>query len=211
MFKQLIIHALRVDLDDEEASARECIERMRMRLKGEMGWRIDQAGMLAALQDWFQGLALHVPFSNFEFYKLAHHYEQQGCEVTPEQSDNDVICDYAEHYWKALAEQARQLIVWLHEWEEKESSEPDFDDYTDQYDDMLDDIHEPINLCGIEYQASRALRELDPTAYRCGLIDYMDGINIKPDVTGFEEEAEELEQAADEIAEYFEEKEGGDD
>ena len=45
---------------------------------------------------------------------------------------------------------------------------------TGEYDDMLDDSYGEVDICGMKYQSSRALKELDPTAYRCGLNDYND-------------------------------------
>lgn len=45
------------------------------------------------------------------------------------------------------------------------------------YDDMLDDVYgEPMG-----YAASRILREVDPIAYRCGLLDWLDGEGIDSD------------------------------
>lgn len=42
----------------------------------------------------------------------------------------------------------------------------------DQYNEMLDDCYPPVNVCGYEYDPSRALKELDPIAYRVGFSDY---------------------------------------
>lgn len=40
------------------------------------------------------------------------------------------------------------------------------------YTEMLDELYNPVSICGYEYSASYALKEIDPTAYRCGMIDY---------------------------------------
>lgn len=40
------------------------------------------------------------------------------------------------------------------------------------YDDVLDEIYEDVNICGYTYQASHAFRLVDQIAYRCGLSDY---------------------------------------
>ena len=50
--------------------------------------------------------------------------------------------------------------------------ELDPDDFTDDYDDMLDEVHGDF----LGYLASHILKEVDPTAYRCGLFDYVDGL-----------------------------------
>ena len=42
------------------------------------------------------------------------------------------------------------------------------------YDDMLDEVYGEIKICGYEYSASYALKEIDPTAYRCGFNDWCD-------------------------------------
>jgi hypothetical protein len=46
----------------------------------------------------------------------------------------------------------------------------------EMYDEMLDDCEGPVTLCGITYSASQVLREVDPTAYRCGFNDYVDSL-----------------------------------
>ena len=51
--------------------------------------------------------------------------------------------------------------------------ELDPDDYADQYDEMLDEVHG--EFMGMD--ASYILKETDPTAYRCGLLDYLDGLD----------------------------------
>ena len=42
----------------------------------------------------------------------------------------------------------------------------------EQYDQMLDDCYPMVKVCGYEYDPSRALKELDPIAYRVGFSDY---------------------------------------
>jgi hypothetical protein len=53
----------------------------------------------------------------------------------------------------------------------------------DLYDEMLDELYSPINIAGIEFDPSRVLKELDPTAYRCGFNDWLDSCDytIDPD------------------------------
>lgn len=47
-------------------------------------------------------------------------------------------------------------------------------DVDQSYDDMLDDVYPMVEVCGASYFPSSTLKELDPTAYRCGRSDYMD-------------------------------------
>lgn len=78
---------------------------------------------------------------------------------------------------------------------DQESIELDPDDYTDQYDQMLDECN-PIEINGyIEILYSDALRDQDPIAYRCGLSDFMDTIDLteSQEYKDLEEEIEDLE------------------
>lgn len=50
------------------------------------------------------------------------------------------------------------------------------------YDDMLDEIYgTPLEDMGIYMQPSDILRELDPTAYKCGWLDWCDAEGIDTD------------------------------
>lgn len=42
----------------------------------------------------------------------------------------------------------------------------------EQYKNMLDECYGVVNIAGMEYDTSYALRECDPIAYRVGLSDY---------------------------------------
>ena len=46
----------------------------------------------------------------------------------------------------------------------------------EMYEEMLDDCEGPVELCGMTYSASYVLKEIDPTAYRCGFNDYVDSL-----------------------------------
>ena len=41
----------------------------------------------------------------------------------------------------------------------------------DEYEEKLNDIYGVVQICGQTFESGRALRELDPTAFRCGLSD----------------------------------------
>lgn len=49
-------------------------------------------------------------------------------------------------------------------------------DLVDQYDDMINETTDTIKIGYIEFEPSRALEEMDPIAYNCGLNDYYDSI-----------------------------------
>jgi len=62
----------------------------------------------------------------------------------------------------------------------------------DEYDEWLDDIHEPYKIGVCEFYASKVLSELDPIAYNCGYGDYV------------ESERESYQQTIDDIKEEIE-------
>ncbi len=64
----------------------------------------------------------------------------------------------------------------------------------DEYNDMLDDVYGEVSICGMTYQSSRALKELDPTAYDCGKADWEDSLD-KEDQPDYQELVEALEEA----------------
>ena len=77
--------------------------------------------------------------------------------------------------------------------------ELDPDDFSDAYADMLDDVHGDF----LGYLASHILKEVDPTAYRCGLLDYVDGLDqdyekMKDD--NYSDWAEQKEEAENELS-----------
>lgn len=43
-----------------------------------------------------------------------------------------------------------------------------------RYCEFLDDAFGVIKICGFEYDASNVLKHVDPTAFRCGLADWID-------------------------------------
>jgi hypothetical protein len=55
------------------------------------------------------------------------------------------------------------------EYRERVVSEEEFDNY-------LDDLYGDVLVAGMPYPTSQALKELDPTAYRCEKVDYEDSL-----------------------------------
>jgi hypothetical protein len=50
----------------------------------------------------------------------------------------------------------------------------DDDDLHELYDNMLDEVYPECKIAGLSYSTSHALKEIDPTAYRCGFSDWLD-------------------------------------
>lgn len=44
----------------------------------------------------------------------------------------------------------------------------------DRFTDMLNECFDVVSVCGYECDAGRALKLLDPTAFRCGFLDWLD-------------------------------------
>lgn len=49
--------------------------------------------------------------------------------------------------------------------------------YCEMYDEILDDCEGDVMIAGVIFSPSYILKELDPTAYRCGVLDLMDSID----------------------------------
>lgn len=48
-------------------------------------------------------------------------------------------------------------------------------DTEEHYAACLDDIYPVVEIGGLTFSPSRIVKELDPTAFRCGMNDYLDG------------------------------------
>lgn len=59
-------------------------------------------------------------------------------------------------------------IVWVPDAEELSDRTLD-----EMYREMLDSCYEEVEICGNKYCVSRVLKEVDPTAYRCGFSDWL--------------------------------------
>ena len=93
-----------------------------------------------------------------------------------------------------LSQQAKALQAQI------DGFELDPDDYAERYEEMLDDCHGDF----LGMNASYILKEMDPVAYRCGLLDYLDGLDQddeKMENDEYLELIEELEEIESEIEE----------
>lgn len=53
-------------------------------------------------------------------------------------------------------------------------------DAAERYDEFLDEIGD-VKIGELSYSASRVLKEVDPTAYRCGMADWLDSEELTTD------------------------------
>lgn len=91
----------------------------------------------------------------------------------------------------------------------------DDNDDRDMYEEMLHECYpEDVKVCGMDMDPVQVLKECDTTAYRCGAIDYFDGLDdrwVCEECDGQydnEEEAEECCKTDEQIEEELKLKEG---
>ena len=75
--------------------------------------------------------------------------------------------------------------------------ELDPDNYGELYDEALNEGG-PVRIGSLEYDPARVLREVDPIAYRCGLLDFVDSMELE-DSDEYREMVERLEELQDEL------------
>ena len=68
-----------------------------------------------------------------------------------------------------------------------------------EYDEMLDEIYGDVEICGMNYSSSQALKELDPIAYRCGKGDYESNYDLD-NCEEYSDLKDELESLEDQLS-----------
>lgn len=76
--------------------------------------------------------------------------------------------------------------------------ELDPDDFADQFEDMLDESIPEIEIGSLTYSPSHVLKNVDPTAYRCGLNDFVDSLDVE-DSDEYKALQEEIDQLKSDI------------
>lgn len=90
---------------------------------------------------------------------------------------------------EALAEKQKEI----------DNFEIDLSEYEDHYRESLDE-QGPVSIGTLQFDRSRILEELDPTAYRCGLNDFVDMFYDDLDsLPEYKELKDELQEIQDEI------------
>ena len=78
----------------------------------------------------------------------------------------------------------------------------------DEYEQMLDDMYGDVEICGMTYSSSRALKLLDPVAYRCAKNDFESNYDLnnceeyndlKDELESLEDQLSDLENDLDEL------------
>ena len=61
-----------------------------------------------------------------------------------------------------------------------------------EYDEVLDESYDEVNICGMTYTASQVLKNCDPVAYRCAKSDYEGNFDLD-DCVEYTDMVDELE------------------
>ena len=69
----------------------------------------------------------------------------------------------------------------------------------DEYDEMLDDVYGDVEICGMNYSSSQALKLLDPIAYRCGKGDFESNYDLD-NCEEYNDLKDELESLEDQLS-----------
>jgi hypothetical protein len=77
-------------------------------------------------------------------------------------------------------------------------------DFTDEFDEMIDDTYEDVTIVGNYYTSSHAFKNVCPTDYRLALQEYVNNID-KEDIPSYRELLLELEGLNETISELEEE------
>ena len=77
---------------------------------------------------------------------------------------------------------------------QQEQIELDPDDYEDQFDESLDESIPEIEIGCLTYSPSPVLKNVDPTAYRCSLNDFVDSLDVEDsdDYKALQDEIDQL-------------------
>ena len=96
-------------------------------------------------------------------------------------------------------QEIRKMQALIADKEKQQSQiEIDPDDYEDQFDDMLDESIPEIEIGTLTYSPSHVLKNVDPTAYRCGLNDFVDYLEVE-DSDEYKALQEEIDQLQSDI------------
>ena len=83
---------------------------------------------------------------------------------------------------------------------QQEQIELDPDDYEDQFDESLDESIPEIEIGCLTYSPSHVLKNVDPVAYRCGLLDFVNYLDVE-DSEQYKDLQEQIDSLEDDISE----------
>jgi peptidoglycan hydrolase CwlO-like protein len=119
--------------------------------------------------------------------------ENKGDKMTKKEIQNEI--KEIQKEIKELSDKMLELALKRDSIQESmDSFELDPDDYEDEYIKLLNDEYPDVDICGYSWNPVYILRERDPTAFRCGLLDYVDTLDVTES-----EEYKEMEDDVDDL------------
>ena len=108
----------------------------------------------------------------------------------------------------------KQIFVLTEKIKDKQDEIDNFEKELDEetYNDLLDSCYEEIDICGLKYFPSFAFYRVDPIAYRCGMNDFADSMELNefPAYVELTEELGHLEGELEDLENELEELESED-
>ena len=104
----------------------------------------------------------------------------------------------------------RKMQAMIADKEKQQSNiELDPDEYGDQFDESLDDSIPEIEIGSLTYSPSHVLKNVDPVAYRCGLNDFVDRMDIEDsdEYKALQDEIDQLQSDIEDIENEIEDLE----
>lgn len=74
------------------------------------------------------------------------------------------------------------------------------------YNEYLDDLFGEVDIAGFKWNTSYAFKEIDPTGYRCGMSDWLDGEDRIQEVQGEQYKQEDIDELLEDDEEIEEEE-----
>ena len=92
---------------------------------------------------------------------------------------------------------------------QQEQIELDPVDFADQFNELLDDSIPEIEIGCLTYSPSHVLKNVDPTAYRCGLNDFVDSLDVEDsdEYKALQEESDQLQSDIEDLENEIEDLE----
>lgn len=104
-YEKIILDAVRQDDGMENASNQQLVAHLHKRFKSEYGYRVQQVGAMTAMTDWLQGLAINIPYMNYEIIELA---KKEGS--LPQNATDAQEQKILDNYWHFMANQVLKLF-----------------------------------------------------------------------------------------------------
>lgn len=107
-YEKVIINAISTDgfdLVKQPKTTKEKLEFLKERFQSEYGYAINRIGYQDAMRDWYQGLAIDIPFYNNDIIELAKKGGSLPQNATEKQEDKII-----ENYWSFMARKTLGLF-----------------------------------------------------------------------------------------------------